>query len=132
MVGYTETLSGIGAFNNGTAEYSTNVNQKLNGNPIILSGRLLPIVTSSRVLTSCVEITTGGPESYAQMEGAQWSNLPHSDDGDVPGTKPFTSSHMANPRVPSGVNLGMFDGHVEWRPFKRTIARGAAGLTFYF
>jgi len=132
VVGYTQTLYGIGAYGNGFSEYSTNINQKLTGNPIVLGGRSLPIITSSRVLTACVAITQGDPDTFTAMEHAVWSNLPHDADHDVPGTKTFTSSHLLNATIPSGVNLGMFDGHVEWRRFHDIIARASAGLTFYF
>jgi len=53
----------------------------------------------------------------------------------VPGNKPFTSSHMLNARIPSGANLGMLDGHVEWRPFQQLLPRAAEdgqGLAFYY
>jgi prepilin-type N-terminal cleavage/methylation domain-containing protein/prepilin-type processing-associated H-X9-DG protein len=132
VVGYTQTLEGIGAFANGNAEFSTNVNQKLNGNPIVLNGRSVPINTSARVLTACVAITAGDYTSLTPMERAVWPNIPYTDDQDVPVKKPFTSSHMLNATIPSGVNLGMFDGHVEWRQFRDIIPRGSAGLTFYF
>ncbi len=132
VVGYTETLYGIGGYANGNLEYSTNMNQKLNGNPITLNGRSLPIVTSTRVLTSCVAITSGEPDTLATMERSLWTDLPHNSDPDVPGSKPFTSSHMVNARLPFGNNLGMFDGHVEWRRFQDFIPRAVSGLTFYF
>jgi prepilin-type N-terminal cleavage/methylation domain-containing protein/prepilin-type processing-associated H-X9-DG protein len=130
VVGYTETLHGIAAYGlwNGNAEMSTNMNQKLNGEPIVFAGRSIPINMSARVLTACVAITSG---DVAQR--AEWTSIPHGADSDVPGTKGFTSSHMANGTFPSGVNLGMFDGHVEWRHFQNIIARGAVdSLTFYF
>ena len=132
VVGYTQTLEGINAYINGGAEFSTNMNQKLNGEPIVLNGRSLPINMSARVLTACVAITGGEYQTLTTMEKAIWTNIPHGEDGDVPGTKPFTSSHMADPLRPSGVNVGMLDGHVEWRPFSKIIPRGSAGLTFYF
>jgi prepilin-type N-terminal cleavage/methylation domain-containing protein/prepilin-type processing-associated H-X9-DG protein len=132
VVGYTQTLRGIGAYENAGSEYLTNMNQKLNGEPIVLGGRSIPINMSARVLTACIAITSGAPSGLTQMEKSTWTNLPHDDDGDVPGKKPFTSSHMLNASIPFGVNLGMFDGHVEWRRFQDIIARGSANLTFYF
>jgi len=58
--------------------------------------------------------------------------LPHSDDPDVPGTKPFTSSHLLGNRLPAGGNLGMFDGHVEWRRFQEFIPRTGDAPVFYY
>jgi prepilin-type processing-associated H-X9-DG protein len=53
-------------------------------------------------------------------------------DPDVPGLKPYYTSHLTNARIPYGGNMGMLDGHVEWRRFQDMIARGTSGLTFYF
>ncbi len=132
VVGYTQTLDGIAAYNGGP-QFSTNINRKLSATSIVLAGRPLPIVTSSRALTACVAITDGGAsDNLSIMERALWSNLPHSFDPDVPGNKPFTSSHMLNSTLASGVNAGMLDGHVEWRQFRNIIARAAEGLTFYY
>jgi prepilin-type processing-associated H-X9-DG protein len=140
VVGYTETLYGIGAYNNGGEEFSTNINQKLNATSVasmMFAGRPVPIIPSARVLTACVAITTNDlpPQAFgglSMMEHSGWANLPHDLDPDVPEGKPFTSSHMLNSTIPSGVNLGMMDGHVEWRPFRYIIARASAGLVFYF
>ena len=139
VVGYTETLYGISAYGNGGEwEFSTNINVKLIGEPIILNGRSLPIIPSSRVLTACVVITSANnlSDNLATMSRYIWTDLPHQGafnvDPDVPGTKPFTSSHMLNGRVPSGGNLGMLDGHVEWRRFQDFIPRANQGLCFYY
>ncbi len=135
VVGYTQTLFGINGYaNTGGWEFSTNMNQKATGEPINLGGRSLPIITSSRVLTACVAITGGNDlsDNLKTMESYTWTRLPHGDDHDVPGAKPFTSSHMFNGTIPSGDNLGMLDGHVEWRRFQDLIPRASAGLAFYF
>jgi prepilin-type N-terminal cleavage/methylation domain-containing protein len=134
VVGYTQTLFSIGGYaNQGDWEFSTNVNQKITGEPITLNGHSVPLVISSRVLTACVAITTGESDVLKTMESYIWTDLPHATwDPDVPGTKPFTSSHMLNARIPFGSNLGMLDAHVEWRPFQQFIPRATAGLTFYF
>jgi prepilin-type N-terminal cleavage/methylation domain-containing protein/prepilin-type processing-associated H-X9-DG protein len=138
IVGYTETLYGIALYNNfGDWEFSTNINQKLSSQPISVGGISLPIVTSARVLTACAVITNPNNVSdYLQMKDRYiWTALPHYDDPDVPGNKPFTSSHMLNATLPSGANLGMFDGHVEWRRFQDVIPRaggGGLGPCFYF
>ena len=69
------------------------------------------------------------------MENYIWTGIPHSVDPDVPGNKPFTSAHMQGARIPSGANLGMFDGHVEWRHFQQLIPRaggGGEGPCFYY
>ncbi len=113
-------------------QFSTNINVKLTGEPIVVGGHSIPIHLSERVLTACVAVTTRDYQSLTTMEKAVWTNIPHDLDGDVPGNKPYTSSHMADGSLPSGVNLGMLDGHVEWRPFSKIIPRGSEGLIFYF
>jgi prepilin-type N-terminal cleavage/methylation domain-containing protein len=135
VVGYTQTLFGISGYANaGDWEFSTNVNQKITGEPLTLNGRSVPIVISSRVLTACSAIATGESGVLKTMESFLWTDIPHDQatDPDYPGTKPFTSSHMQSARIPSGGNMGMLDAHVEWRPFNQFIPRATAGLTFYF
>ena len=135
VVGYTQTLSGIGGYQNqGGWEFSTNVNQKITGEPITLNGRSVPIVISSRVLTACVAVTTGEFDTLKTMEGAMWTGLSPTLDQDILAltTKTLTSSHMLNARIPSGGNLGMLDAHVEWRPFQYFIPRATSELTFYY
>jgi prepilin-type N-terminal cleavage/methylation domain-containing protein/prepilin-type processing-associated H-X9-DG protein len=136
IVGYAQTFYGIGLYaDTGIWEFSTNINQKLTSQPISHNGKLLQVQASSRVLLACATITSAGnlSDNLKMMEGFVWTGLPHTDDPDVPGKKPFTSSHMLNARIPSGSNLGMCDGHVEWRPFQRLIPRaGAGGPCFYY
>jgi prepilin-type N-terminal cleavage/methylation domain-containing protein len=135
VVGYAQTLYGIADYaNTGQWEFSTNMNQKLTGEPMTLNGHSLRIITSSRVLTACATITSSGnlSDNLATMEHYIWTGVPHSDDPDVFGTKPFTSAHLLNSRIPSGGNLGMFDAHVEWRRFQDFIPRSGGGPCFYY
>jgi prepilin-type N-terminal cleavage/methylation domain-containing protein len=53
--------------------------------------------------------------------------------------KPFThtTAHLLNANTPAGGNLGMIDGHVEWREFKYMIKRtdsdsGVVGTPAYY
>jgi prepilin-type processing-associated H-X9-DG protein len=135
VVGYAQTLYGIGDYaNQGEWEFATNMNQKLSAQSITLNGRSLPIFPSSRVLTACATIT--GPNNLSDnlktMESYTWTDLPWMDDPDVPVEKPFTSAHLSNSRIPSGGNLGMFDGHVEWRRFQNFIPRAGGQPCFYY
>jgi prepilin-type N-terminal cleavage/methylation domain-containing protein/prepilin-type processing-associated H-X9-DG protein len=138
VIGYAETLYGIDLYaNTGSWEFSTNVNQKLSTEPISLKGKLLQISPSCRVLLACATVTSVGnlSQNLQTMKSYIWTGLPHSDDPDVPGTKPFTSAHMLNSRIPSGGNLSMFDGHVEWRPFQQFMPRAGGenyGPCFYY
>jgi prepilin-type N-terminal cleavage/methylation domain-containing protein/prepilin-type processing-associated H-X9-DG protein len=138
IVGDAETLYGISEYANyGSWYFSTNINQKLNTEPISLNGELLPIRTASRVLLACATITGAGDlsDNFPTMQTYPWTGLSHEDDPDVPGTKPFTSAHMLNGRIPAGGNLAMFDGHVEWRRFQDLIPRAGSadsGPCFYY
>jgi prepilin-type N-terminal cleavage/methylation domain-containing protein len=138
VVGYAETFYGISLYaDTGIWQFSTNVNQKLSPGPLDLDGNSAPIKASSRVLLACATVTKSGnlSDNFGIMERYNWTAVPHSDDPDVPGDKPFTSAHMATATVPAGGNLGMIDGHVEWRPFRQFIPRAGAdseGPCFYY
>jgi hypothetical protein len=41
--------------------------------------------------------------------------------------KPYVSAHL-NGNIPAGGNLGMLDGHTEWRKFDDMIVRGYGGV----
>jgi prepilin-type N-terminal cleavage/methylation domain-containing protein len=134
-VGYALTLIGIGEYmNSGEWDFSTNVNQKLSTVSFTTNGIHVLIRPASRVLLACTTITSSGNISakLTDMEKYQWSNLPHNDDPDVPGTKPFNSAHLLSTRIPAGGNVGMFDCHVEWRPFRQLIPRTSGGPCFYY
>ena len=134
IVGYAQTFYGIGLYqNSGSWGFSSNLNQKLTTQPINYNGTSLPISASSRALLACATLTTGAPTlNLTTMDGYQWTGIPHSNDPDVPGSKPFTSAHLLNGKIPSGGNLGILDGHVEWRPFRKFIPRTANNPSFYF
>jgi prepilin-type N-terminal cleavage/methylation domain-containing protein len=135
-VGYTLTLTGISGYteDDGAAfSCATNVNQKLTAASITYNKKNLLIVPSARVLDACLTIT--GPNdasaNLAVKERYPWTDLPHSMDPDVPGEKPLTSSHLLR-RLPPGGNLGMIDGHVEWRRFQDFIPRTGGQPLFYY
>ena len=136
-VGYTLTLAAIAEYTEDDGNVyacATNLNAKLSAASVALNGKNLPILPSSRVLDACVTITSGGNLSanLTTKEHYPWTNLPHSLDPDVPGTKPLTSAHLLPNRLPSGGNMGMLDGHVEWRRFQDFIPRSGGSPCFYF
>jgi prepilin-type processing-associated H-X9-DG protein len=135
IIGYAQTFQGIGYYANyGSWEFTTNVNVKLLTQPIIVGGVSYPIQASSRILLGCATINGNGASTVpAILNTYSWTKIPNSVDGDVNVKKPFTSSHMRNAKIPSGANVGMFDGHVEWRPFNKLIPRaGGSTLTYYY
>jgi prepilin-type N-terminal cleavage/methylation domain-containing protein/prepilin-type processing-associated H-X9-DG protein len=138
VIGYAQTSYGIGLYaNSGEWEFSTNINQKLSTVSLTVNGRAVPIRASSRVLLACATITSANnlTENFELMQHYIWTAVPHSEDPDVPGDKPFTSAHMLNAKIPAGGNMSMIDGHVEWRPFQQFIPRAGGeggGPAFYY
>jgi prepilin-type N-terminal cleavage/methylation domain-containing protein/prepilin-type processing-associated H-X9-DG protein len=135
VLGYAQTFSGLAGTATSFADqpplwnFSTNVNLKLSPQPIAFGAMSLPIQAASRALLACATITLPGNLSAnpTTMNSYQWAGLPHTLDPDVPGTLPFSSSHLIGGKLPSGGNVGMFDGHVEWRPFNQMMPRAAGG-----
>jgi prepilin-type N-terminal cleavage/methylation domain-containing protein/prepilin-type processing-associated H-X9-DG protein len=137
VVGYAETFFGISKYADSGFLFSTNVNRKQN--PAGISAISTPTVTlpvrpASRVLLACATITgDGATVSLALMQNYGWTSLARSFDSDIPtAIKSLPSAHLANRRLPSGGNVGMLDGHVEWRPFSQFQARTSGPLFFYY
>ena len=133
QVGYALTLSGTA----GTAQamgswlVQSNVNRKLSENTgTVTSGQTSTTFTYSlamRPLTACELVTyldaaPPAPDSLATMNTYTWRGV-------IPGTTyAYTTSHMGNPKRPAGVNLGMKDGHVEWRPYTSPYIQPRDGI----
>jgi hypothetical protein len=139
IIDYSLTFSGIGLYaDSGGFLFSTNVNQKLSTSVIQDDGLTMPVHVSSRVLVGCSSITPAGEmaDDLPTMQTFTWSGIPHTADPDVPGTKPFTTSHLTGKvQLPSGGNDAMLDGHVEWRNFKDFNVRAGSsgsGPCFYY
>ena len=138
ITGYAQTFASAGRAGHplhgpGPWYFSTNINLKLNistVSPTTEASVSLPIRGASRVLIACATITLPAnlSSSLSAMNSFQWAGLPHSLDALVPGTIPFSSSHLVRGTIPSGANLGMIDGHVEWRPFRQMIPRAVGGV----
>jgi len=135
VVGYAQTFYNTHAYQ--FAGTATNMNQKLtagvtpgfNGTGGVLVGAL-----ARRVLTACATLEDGAQGSssvYNTMIKYNWINV----DGGyrmsgVP--KGHISAHMQGAKVPMGANIGMIDGHVEWRPLNKMIARTGNAPFFYY
>jgi prepilin-type N-terminal cleavage/methylation domain-containing protein/prepilin-type processing-associated H-X9-DG protein len=72
--------------------------------------KMPPPPPTDRMLTACVSLTLPGSATpgWNNMSGYQWF--------DIAGSSPLhhRTAHM-NGRLPAGANVGMLDGHVEWR-----------------
>ena len=120
VLGYAMTLPN-------TASLATsNQNVKIYPTPVQIGPvTALPIITD-RVLIADATLSLDGQSA----EGSRFSYNYTS----VPGgyAKPHTSPHL-NGRIPSGGNLGMLDGHVEWRKFEKMRPRTLPGSpTFWW
>ncbi len=116
VVGYALTLPGTAEFTQ--AGPLTNINYKMSlpttwqvGPETIQYGAV-----SQRVLMSCGTLEAAG--LWNSVEGGYTVN-----------GKPYThtSAHLRNANLPAGGNLGMIDGHVEWREFKYMVKRTDSG-----
>ena len=122
---YAETLPGTAGYTDSFPWlFSTNANTKTTVAPISSAIGNLPIGASSRVLLACATVTSGNPTtSVGTLASYEWRNIPHAAEATVPVNKPFTSAHVEGRRLPTGGNLAMLDGHLEWRSFSRMIPR---------
>jgi prepilin-type N-terminal cleavage/methylation domain-containing protein/prepilin-type processing-associated H-X9-DG protein len=131
--GYAQTFFGTAAY---SGNFATNTNKKLSdtstpgyfdhegGVPV---GNL-----SNRPLTACAQLNNSGDSDlYSQMVTYDWINV----DGGYTfngAPKGHISAHVQGGTIPVGANIGMLDGHVEWRIFNKMIDRTSSGPYFYY
>jgi len=129
ILGYAETFDGTQILQDASPWYfSTNANKKFNATTVAPTSNpsmMLPIIPIYRPLLACATITDSADLSAdpTVMNTYQWTGLSAQLDLDNPTGKPLTSSHLGGNRLPSGGNLIMMDGHVEWKPFLKMIPR---------
>jgi prepilin-type N-terminal cleavage/methylation domain-containing protein/prepilin-type processing-associated H-X9-DG protein len=141
VIGYAQTFYNTASYQN--SPFVTNTNQKLTssttpGFGLYPSG--VPIgPLSKRVLTACATLNGAGPtgdgstgssDGYKTMITYNWIDV---DGGYMLNgvAKGHISAHVQG-KLPTGGNIGMIDGHVEWRPFNQLINRTATGPYFYY
>jgi prepilin-type processing-associated H-X9-DG protein len=120
VVGYANTLPG-----NGTL-HSTNVNLTLTPPSIQVGFNIYTTPTASeRALLADATISAVGQGDPAQRYTYNYASIPG-------GFSPsHTSSHLSG-RIPAGGNLGMLDGHVEWRAFAAMNPRTAGSSPVFW
>ncbi len=132
VIGYAQTFYSTASYG---GNYVTNTNQKLSATSTpgtLFEPGGFPIgPVSKRVLVACATLngnpSTGTSDVYATMMGYNWSAV----DGGY--KTPHISAHMANATLPEGGNMGMIDGHAEWRPFLQMICRASVpNPSFYY
>ena len=116
----------------------TNENVKLSETSVTnatgVSYPLGPI--ANRVLVACATLNgtpglSGNSDVYTYMSAYNWINVDggYKYNGSIKG---HISAHMKTATVPDGANLGMLDGHVEWRNFRQMVNRVGAGEPWFF
>jgi prepilin-type N-terminal cleavage/methylation domain-containing protein/prepilin-type processing-associated H-X9-DG protein len=120
VLGYAMTLP------NTASLAASNQNVKIYPTPIQIGPVTVTPVITDRVLIADATLSLDGQSSEASRFTYNYSS--------VPGGyfKPHTSPHL-NGKIPSGGNLGMLDGHVEWRRFQQMHPRTLPGSpTFWW
>ena len=133
-IGYAQTFFGTAMY---AGFYATNTNQKLGGTSTPgFDGTDIDTVPlgpfSKRPLTACATLNnTGESDNYAKMLKYNWVSVDsgYKCQGVIKGNN---SAHLEGGSVPVGGNIGMLDGHVEWRPFEQMRNRTSASPHFYY
>ncbi len=133
QVGYAQTFPGTASYSQyGNWKFQTNLNFKLGASSITIPSGVMsppsltfPISAASRPQVACEMLTTanGSPPpsviTPTVLNSYPWIGLI--------GQYTYTTSHMANATTPAGINIGMLDGHVEWRSFSSINIQPRAG-----
>jgi len=128
QVGYAQTFPGTASYAKfGQWECETNLNSKLSASMVSYNNGTvsLPIIMASRPQTACEMLNNGGaapptPINMAYLNNQAWNGM-------IGGQYTYTTSHMNGPTYPAGVNVGMIDGHVEWRSYSSPYIQPRAG-----
>jgi len=127
VVYYAQTFFGTASY---SEEFVTNENPRMTITSVTWNGQSFPIHVSARPLTAC-ETIENTQESYpstvlSEEKTYNWTDV-------VGGySKPDITSHLVNGAFPSGGNIGMLDGHVEWRPFNQMLPRTGPGAPVFY
>jgi len=128
VLGYATTVQGTASFE---GVYATNINTSLNLQQVNYLGVYYPVKPASRVLVADATLNeSGNSDSYSTMLTYNWVDIDggYTVNGQV---KPHLCPHL-NGNIPLGGNVGMLDGHVEWRNFKDMQARTGSAAYFYW
>jgi prepilin-type N-terminal cleavage/methylation domain-containing protein/prepilin-type processing-associated H-X9-DG protein len=131
--GYAQTFYGTASYQSGP--YATNTNKKLTATstPGYFENKSgVPVGDlSKRVLTACATLNPdNNSDIYATFVKYTWNAT---EGGYMYNGKPkfHISAHLEGGSIPVGGNIGMIDGHVEWRRFQQMIDR-TGGPYFYY
>ena len=126
VIGYAQTFYGTASYYAGSGDYATNLNQKIAATSAAAPSGSYPIgPLAQRPLVACATLTETGSANYPTNMTYNWVDV----DGGY--RKHHISAHMKG-NDPEGGNVGMIDGHVEWRPFQQMQVREVGGPYFYY
>jgi prepilin-type processing-associated H-X9-DG protein len=144
QLGYASAIPGItsmGFAPVGTYLFATNINGTLTMPRVNISGTYYPVIPASRALVADATVaSTSGtippfppapPPAGAALNSAMLTY-------DWVGTNEgYSGSHLSghmNGSIPPGGNVGMLDGHVEWRNLTNMLPRAGngGGALYYF
>ena len=115
VIGYAMTFPGTASVS------ATNENPSIIPQPIKYVTQVLPPPpVSQRVLLADATISQPGENNPASRNTYSYTGI------NGGWSKPHRTSHMAG-RLPSGGNIGMLDGHMEWRKFPTMLPRTDPG-----
>ncbi len=120
VLGYAQTFAGTQSYDSSTPAYfNTNMNLKL-----APTGRV-----DTRPLLACGTLAspvTNPSTNLATELSYNWTSI----QGNY--SKKFISAHLQNGTIPSGANIGMLDGHVEWHKFPQLTPRAGLSSAFFY
>ncbi len=118
VLGYAMAIPGTAAL------LATNVNKSIHPTPIQFGPiTVMPGPPTERVLTADATLSLNQQRNPDQRNSYEYVNITG---GSYP--KPHITAHL-DKRLPLGGNIGMLDGHVEWRKFRDMTVRGYGGAT---
>jgi prepilin-type processing-associated H-X9-DG protein len=115
IIGYSEALAN-------SIVLTTNQNLTVNPQPITIGATTILQNPSQRVLTADATLSVIINDGFTAISGGFTQNG---------STYPHISPHLDG-AYPEGGNVGMLDGHVEWRPFKQMKVRTSTAFGPYF
>jgi prepilin-type N-terminal cleavage/methylation domain-containing protein/prepilin-type processing-associated H-X9-DG protein len=133
VIGYAQTFLHTASYQ---GVYATNTNTKLSetSTPGYFNepGGVPVGPITKRALVACATLNnTANSDNFATMLTYDWVNV---DGGFMYGgaAKGHISAHLKSATIPLGANIGMVDGHVEWRPFNQMVNRTSSSPYFYY
>jgi len=115
VIGYAQTFPGTASIN------ATNDNPSILPTAIkYVTLTLPPPLPTDRVLLADATISQPGQSNTNNRTANSYVNI------NGGWAKPHRTSHLDG-KLPSGGNVGMLDGHVEWRAFSKMVPRTDAG-----